>query len=149
MDKHQIRGKKEMKVKREVGGWGKTGAKICHAISLVKAPRLGGGGGLMLLKKECVKIARLSPQRIINSYASLMLHIGTCRARGFHLMFFSKAGADVRVLWGRFFSVRVTPAGLLRKEFTRFFSCQPTYTSHIQNTCVNTSVIARQLTLSK
>lgn len=123
-----------MKVKK--GGWGKTGAEICSAISLVKAPRLRGGGLLMLLKKECTKIARLLPQRIINSYASLMLHIGTCRARGFHLMFFSKAGADVRVLWGRFFSVRVTPAGLLRKEFTRFFSCQPTYMSHLHNTCV-------------
>lgn len=50
----------------------------------------------------------------------------TCRANGFHLMFFSRAGVDVSVLWGRFFSVRVTPAGSPRNKFTRFFSCQPT-----------------------
>lgn len=50
----------------------------------------------------------------------------TCRANGFHLMFLSRAGVEVSVLCGRFFSVRVTPAGSPRNRFTKFFSCQPT-----------------------
>lgn len=50
----------------------------------------------------------------------------TCRANGFHLMFLSRAGVEVSVLCGRFFSVRVTPAGSPRNKFTKFFSCQPT-----------------------
>lgn len=53
----------------------------------------------------------------------------TCRARGFHLMFFSRAGAEVSVLWGRFFRVNVTPAGSPRRELTKFFNCQPTYSN--------------------
>lgn len=50
----------------------------------------------------------------------------TWSARGFHLTFFSRAGAETRVFWGRFFKVKITPFGSSRKAFTRFFNCQPT-----------------------
>lgn len=50
----------------------------------------------------------------------------TWSARGFHLTFFRRAGAETRVFWGRFFKVKITPFGSSRSAFTRFFSCQPT-----------------------
>lgn len=50
----------------------------------------------------------------------------TCRARGFQRMFFSRAGAELRVLCGRFFSVRDTTPLSARSEPTRLRNCQPT-----------------------
>lgn len=57
----------------------------------------------------------------------LWLSFITCRARGFHLIFFSKAGAEVSMLWGRFFKVKITPLGSSRSAFTKFFNCHPTW----------------------
>lgn len=50
----------------------------------------------------------------------------TCRARGFQRMFFSRAGAELRVLWGRFFRVRDTTPLSALSEPTRLRNCQPT-----------------------
>lgn len=50
----------------------------------------------------------------------------TCRARGFQRMFFSNAGAELRVLCGRFFRVRDTTPLSALSEPTRLRSCQPT-----------------------
>lgn len=50
----------------------------------------------------------------------------TCRARGFQRMFFSRAGAELSVLWGRFFRVRDTTPLSALSEPTRLRNCQPT-----------------------
>lgn len=50
----------------------------------------------------------------------------TCRARGFQRMFFSMAGVELSVLWGRFFRVRDTTPLSARSEPTRLRNCQPT-----------------------
>lgn len=54
----------------------------------------------------------------------------TCRPRGFQRTFLSRAGVELRVFWGLFFSVRMTPHGSSLKALTRFFSCQPTWRAH-------------------
>lgn len=50
----------------------------------------------------------------------------TCRARGFQRMFFSRAGAELSVLCGRFFRVRDTTPLSALSEPTRLRNCQPT-----------------------
>ncbi|TNN33936.1 hypothetical protein EYF80_055905 [Liparis tanakae] len=45
---------------------------------------------------------------------------------GFQRTFLSSAGVELRVFWGLFFSVRMTPHGSSLRALTRFFSCQPT-----------------------
>lgn len=50
----------------------------------------------------------------------------TCKARGFQRMFFSRAGAELSVLWGRFFRVRDTTPLSALSEPTRLRNCQPT-----------------------
>lgn len=50
----------------------------------------------------------------------------TCRARGFQRMFFSMAGVELSVPWGRFFRVRDTTPLSARSEPTRLRNCQPT-----------------------
>lgn len=55
----------------------------------------------------------------------------TCKPSGFQRTFLSRAGVELRVFWGLFFSVRMTPHGSSLRAFTRFFSCQPTWEAHI------------------
>ena len=50
----------------------------------------------------------------------------TCSASGFQRMFFSMAGVELSVLWGRFFRVRDTTPLSARSEPTRLRNCQPT-----------------------
>ena len=50
----------------------------------------------------------------------------TCRPRGFQRTFLSRAGVELSVFCGLFFSVRMTPHGSSLRAFTRFFSCHPT-----------------------
>lgn len=50
----------------------------------------------------------------------------TCSARGFQRMFFSRAGAELSVLCGRFFRVRDTTPLSALSEPTRLRNCQPT-----------------------
>lgn len=72
----------------------------------------------------------------------------TCRARGFQRMFFSRAGAELSVLWGRFFRVSDTTPLSARSEPTRLRNCQPTYrrknviiirTQSVPSICVRTA----------
>lgn len=55
-----------------------------------------------------------------------VLYIFTCRLSGFQRTFLSRAGVELKVFCGLFFSVRMTPHGSSLKALTRFFSCQPT-----------------------
>lgn len=67
------------------------------------------------------------------SYGSslhVFLPVFTCRPSGFQRTFLSRAGVELRVFWGLFFSVRMTPHGSSLRALTRFFSCQPTWGAH-------------------
>lgn len=61
---------------------------------------------------------------------SCVLPVFTCRPSGFQRTFLSRAGVELRVFWGLFFSVRMTPHGSSLRALTRFFSCQPTWGAH-------------------
>lgn len=54
----------------------------------------------------------------------------TCKPSGFQRTFLSRAGVELSVFWGLFFSVRMTPQGSSRRALTRFFSCHPTWGTH-------------------
>lgn len=56
-----------------------------------------------------------------------VFQVFTCRPSGFQRTFLSRAGVELNVFWGLFFSVRMTPHGSSLKALTRFLSCQPTY----------------------
>lgn len=55
-----------------------------------------------------------------------VLPLCTCRPSGFQRTFLSRAGVELSVFWGLFFSVRITPHGSSLRALTRFLSCQPT-----------------------
>lgn len=65
-------------------------------------------------------------QQVMSSINTQVLYVFTCRLSGFQRTFLSRAGVELKVFWGLFFSVRMTPHGSSLKALTRFFSCQPT-----------------------